>query len=198
MKNKMLYIDFHTHKIPTERDVVAVVDGRDTWGIHPWRADETFAVPDLAGKLAIGECGLDALRGPSMDIQEKVFLQQVALAEEVRKPLVIHCVKALDRLLSLRRELRPTMPWMLHGFRGKPQQLHSLLDSGFFVSFGFGYNEESLCLCPLDRMMLESDERVGSIVEIYNNVAKKRGLEVAELSKTMAENYQTFFQNVPQ
>ena len=193
----MLYIDFHTHHVPVEQNVVAVVDGRDTWGIHPWRADETFAVPDLSEKIAIGECGLDALRGPSMDIQEQVFLQQIALSEQLKKPLIIHCVKALDRLLQLRKERRATMPWMLHGFRGKPQQLRSLLDAGFYVSFGCSFNEESLCLCPLERMMLETDDRVASIVELYNDVAEKRGLEVAELCKIMAENYHTFFQKEP-
>ena len=208
----MLYIDFHTHHVPVEQNVVAVVDGRDTWGIHPWSLSpfpspkgkgglKPFPLGEGKGEasrfLAIGECGLDALRGPSMDIQERVFLQQVALSEEVRKPLVIHCVKALDRLLQLRREQKPTMPWMFHGFRGKPQQLRSLLDVGFYVSFSFGYNEESLCLCPLERMMLETDDRVAPIAEIYYNVAIKRGLEVEELCRAMAENYQTFFQKTP-
>ena len=171
-------------------------------GIHPWDAGKydlaAFApLFDSPRCLAIGECGLDALRGPSMDIQEQVFLQQIALSEELKKPLIIHCVKALDRLLQRHKEQKPAMPWMFHGFRGKPQQLRSLLDAGFYVSFGCSYNEESLCLCPLGRMMLETDDRVGSIVELYNNVAEKRGLEVAELCKRMAENYQTFFQKEP-
>ena len=104
----MNYIDFHTHQVPVLKDVVAIVEGRDTWGIHPWKADETFVVPDLSGKLAIGECGLDGLRGPSMERQEEVFVQQIRLSEEVERPLIIHCVKVLDRLLQLRKELRPT------------------------------------------------------------------------------------------
>ncbi|MBP5630243.1 MAG: TatD family hydrolase, partial [Bacteroidaceae bacterium] len=139
----MNFIDFHTHQVPADQDVVAVVDGRDTWGIHPWKADEKFVVPDLSGKLAIGECGLDGLRGPSMEVQEKVFLQQIALSEELGKPLIIHCVKAFDQILRLRKELKPKQSWMLHGFRGKPQQLRSLLDAGFFVGFGYQHNEES-------------------------------------------------------
>ena len=78
----MTYIDFHTHRVPSASDVVAVVDGRETWGIHPWRADEAFVSPDLADRIAIGECGLDGLRGPSMEVQEKVFLEQIALSEQ--------------------------------------------------------------------------------------------------------------------
>ena len=127
----MKYIDFHTHRVPTETEVIAVVDGRDTWGVHPWRADEAFDVPDLREKLAIGECGLDAACGVSMDKQLEVFKGQIELSEREEKPLIIHCVKAIDGLLRLRRDLHPKMPWMFHGFRGKPQQLRSLLAAGF-------------------------------------------------------------------
>ena len=193
----MSYIDFHTHHAPTATDVIAVVDGRDTWGIHPWRSDVVCPVPDLSDRLAVGECGLDTLRGPSMETQLQVFRQQIALSEASSKPLVIHCVKALDQLLSLHRELRPKMPWMFHGFRGKSQQLRSLLNAGFYISFGFCYNEESLYLCPLDRLMLETDDDARSIIELYNKVADVRGVNVSFLCAAMAENYLAFFQKKP-
>ena len=194
----MNYIDFHTHQVPVSKNVIAIVEGRDTWGIHPWKADETFVVPDLSAKLAIGECGLDGLRGPSMEVQESVFLEQIRLSEELGKPLIIHCVKAFDRLLQLRKELNPKQSWMFHGFRGKPQQLRSLLDAGFFVSFGFQHNEESLRICPIDRLLLETDDdEFHPIDEIYNNVARKRELEVTSLVKQMTENYRAFFRNEP-
>ena len=81
-----------------------------------------------------------------MDKQLEVFKGQIELSEREEKPLIIHCVKAIDGLLRLRRDLHPKMPWMFHGFRGKPQQLRSLLAAGFYVSFGFHYNEESLSI----------------------------------------------------
>ena len=193
----MPYIDFHTHHVPTVSNVIAVVDGRDTWGVHPWSADKAFVVPDLRDKLAIGECGLDAVCGVSMDKQLKVFTQQVELSEQTGKPLIIHCVKALDQLLRLRRELHPTMPWMFHGFRGKPQQLRSLLATGFYVSLGFHYNKESLNLCPIERLMIESDDDVRSIVDLYNEVAEVRGISMSSLCTAMAENYLAFFQKEP-
>lgn len=193
----MKYIDFHTHHVPTATDVIAVVNGRDTWGIHPWKAGEAFVLPDIKDRLAIGECGLDALRGPSMEIQLRVFRHQIALSEANGKPLVIHCVKALDPLLSLHRELHPKMPWMFHGFRGKPQQLRSLLAAGFYISFGFRYNEESFNFCPIERLMLESDDDDRSIRKLYNNVAAVRGINVSSLCALMAENYLSFFQKPP-
>lgn len=177
---------------------MAVVDGRDTWGLHPWRAMEELVVPDLSAKLAIGECGLDGLKGPSLARQEEVFFQQISLSEEVGKPLIIHCVKAFDRLLILRKDLHPKMPWMLHGFRGKPQQLQSLLNAGFYVCFGFLHNEESLRACPLDRLLLETDDNTEhSIVQLYKDVARERSLDVPTLCQMMHENYLAFFRNEP-
>ena len=190
----MKYIDFHTHHVPLSTDVVAVVDGCDTWGIHPWKADESFVVPNIKDKLAIGECGLDALRGPSIEIQQQVFCQQIALSEELGKPLIIHCVKALDQLLRLRKELHPSMPWMFHGFTGKPQQLHSLLAAGFYISFGFHHNKESLSQCPLERLILESDDELRSVEILYKEVAKVRGINMPSLCAAMEKNYLAFFQ----
>ena len=190
----MHYIDFHTHHVSAATDVISVVDGRDTWGIHPWCASDNFVVPNLSGKLAIGECGLDNLRGPSIETQLQVFRRQIELSETNGKPIVIHCVKALDQLLRLHLELRPKMPWMFHGFRGKSQQLHSLLTAGFYISFSFSYNEESLCLCPMERLMLETDDEACSIVELYNKVAEVRGISVPSLCAAMAENCLSFFQ----
>lgn len=189
----MKYIDFHTHHVPTRAEVIAVQDGRDTWGVHPWRADEPFVVPDLGNKLAIGECGLDSACGVSMDKQLKVFKGQVELSEREEKPLIIHCVKEVDQLLRLRRELHPMMLWMFHGFRGKPQQLHSLLAAGFYVSFGFHYNAESLKLCPIERLMLETDANDCSIVSLYKDVAELRGISMSSLCTAMAENFLVFF-----
>ena len=186
------YIDFHTHHVPEQQNVVAVVDGRDTWGIHPWDI-----LPQHVQGKGESRCGLDALRGPSMAVQEAVFRQHVRLGEEMRKPLVVHCVKALDLLLRLRRELRPAMPWMLHGFRGKPQQLQSLLAAGFYVSFGFRHNAESLRLCPPERLMLETDDDTSPVSVLYESVALQRGLSVASLCALMAENYRAFFRKEP-
>ena len=99
-----MYIDFHTHHVPQSRDVVAVVDGRDTWGIHPWRATEEFSVPDLTGKIAIGECGLDACCGIDLRLQKEVLTLHVALADATARVLILHCVKALDLLLKMRKD----------------------------------------------------------------------------------------------
>lgn len=191
-------IDFHTHTVPADQTVVAIVDGRDTWGVHPWHAGEPLPEPDLCGKLAIGECGLDALRGPSLEQQEAVLRWQIMLSETHGLPLIVHCVRAFDRLLAMRKALRPGMPWMVHGFRGKPQQLHTLLAAGCFIGFGPHYNTESLRCCRLNRLLLETDnDATHDIAYIYNNVAADLGLSVAQLMEQMQENYRKFYAVCP-
>lgn len=108
--------------------------------------------------LAVGEVGLDKLADAPMDLQVEVFRRQACLAEEVGKPLVIHLVKAVDELLKVKRDLRPSNPWIIHGFRGKAALAEEYLKHGFYLSFGEKYQEAALCRVPADRLFIETDE----------------------------------------
>jgi TatD DNase family protein len=46
--------------------------------------------------LAIGECGIDKLSPFPIEVQLPVFLKQIELASNCKKPLIIHCVKAYE------------------------------------------------------------------------------------------------------
>lgn len=190
----MTLIDFHTHHASLQGETV-LQQGVHTWGIHPWKAtagDEVATLPP--GKwMAIGECGLDRLCATPWDIQMQVFRRQILLNEEKHLPLILHCVKAQDELLALRRELRPEMPWILHGFRGKPVQMHQLLRHGLYISFGLLFHEESVRECPLDRLLIETDDRLIPVREVYEHIASLRGMSVNELAARMQENYRILF-----
>ena len=56
----------------------------------------------------------------------EVFREHVKLSEMLRKPLIVHCVKAVDELLAIRKEMGVTHPWVLHGYRGGPEQAEQL------------------------------------------------------------------------
>ena len=90
--------------------------------------------------IAIGEAGFDKLRGPSPELQRKVFEEQVAISEELKKPVVIHCVRAWDELLAVHKKLKPKMPWLIHGFRGNTELAAQLLSKGMYLSFWFDFN----------------------------------------------------------
>lgn len=144
-------------------------------GIHPWWvAQEGFSLEEhLAGLrrlllrpevVEIGECGFDSLltgcaglKPAPLERQEEVFVAQVELSEAYGRPMTIHCVRCFDRLLRLRKALRPTQRWTIHGFRGKPALARQLLAAGFDLSFGPLRNEESYALTPPERRHDETD-----------------------------------------
>ena len=166
-------------------------------GIHPWdiTADweqEFTRIKQYADRdnvTAIGECGIDKLKSPSpLTLQQEIFKAHAILAEEVKKPLIIHCVKGFDELIALHKSIIPQQAWIIHGFRGKPQQAEQLMKAGFYLSFGDKFNEESLKATPIERMFIESDESNIGIHEIYRTIAHAKGCSVEELASLMTKN----------
>ncbi|MBE0668407.1 MAG: TatD family hydrolase, partial [Bacteroidales bacterium] len=213
------FIDFHTHRAAGTPDTVAVVNllaGEDvpltfehntlfSAGIHPWyitaeRLAEiktelilTMAHPHV---ILIGEAGFDQLRGPSHDVQRSAFIFQAELAEETGKPMVIHCVKGWESLHKARREVRPAMNWVIHGFRGDIRLALSLADEGYCFSLGMkGLTEEVLKIIPEDRLLLETDDSGGSIAEVYRHYTGLTGKEAGELSDLIRSNFNNLFKN---
>lgn len=172
------FCDIHAHRLPPGQDpaltVLNLSHGRSldeappaggySAGIHPWQADEADqwwpwleAVVTDPRVVAIGECGIDLMRGPAPELQQAVLERHIALSEHVGKPLILHAVRSFDRLIALRKRYRPTQPWIVHGFRGKPEQARQLLSHGFSLSYGPRYNAASRALTPPDRLYTESD-----------------------------------------
>ena len=147
-------------------DFPLVEGGLYSAGIHPWWTEHDLdrlwngllAWAGHAQVVAIGECGLDKLRGASMEVQKEIFVRQLELGEHLSLPVTIHCVKAFDQLLSLRKTLRPSVQWTVHGFRGKPELAKQLLAAGFNLSFGKHFNAESYALTPDARRYRETDD----------------------------------------
>lgn len=177
-------LDFHSHHLdaPAGSAIVnlplEVLSGatpfaplphaRYSVGIHPWWSSLPPAelaqlqqqLPLWAARdevVALGECGFDRLRG-DWAVQEQLFPLHVRLSEAYGKPLILHCVRAFDRLLALRKHYRPTQRWVIHGFRGRPALARQLLQADFDLSFGEHYNAESYALTPPSRRHIESDE----------------------------------------
>lgn len=149
------FADIHTHG-RTGPDMVCSIepgtpmsgDYGSVWysaGIHPWSTvkeipEDSFKLLEAMASdprvVAIGEAGLDALRGGPAERQEAVFMRQAALAEKAEKPLVIHCVRRYGRLMELHKAFRPQQLWIVHGFRGKPELARQLAAAGIGISLG--------------------------------------------------------------
>ncbi len=216
----MRYFNAHTHR-PASCDETALCctspqafpfrtedapDGRTLYavGIHPWQADEADEAawsalaqavrhPDV---VAVGEAGLDRLQGADNAVQQAAFRRQVILSEEVGKPLVLHCVRAVDEVLAVRRETRARQPWIWHGFRGGARQLEQLAAHGFCFSFGSRFREEALVACPPEYLLLETDEQpFSTLPPLYARVAELRGLTPEALTRLQRTHFERLFPN---
>lgn len=180
MRRLPIDIDIHTHSGAPRPDAVLCIDPVETpflpdgdgflsVGIHPWNADKADSETwmrlerwlDDERVVAIGEIGIDRLRGPRIEIQVDVFAAQIDMARSRGLPVVIHCVRAFDLLLAVRKKMNPTVgdgiQWILHGFRGKPALARQLLDAGIDLSYGALRNEAAFALTPPERRYTETD-----------------------------------------
>jgi len=213
------FIDFHTHCAEGTTGTVAVVNilaGEDipltfsantlfSAGIHPWyitpeRLAEiktelilTMAHPHV---ILIGEAGFDQLRGPSHEVQRSAFIFQAELAEETGKPMVIHCVKGWESLHKARRDVKPSVNWVIHGFRGDIRLALTLADEGYWFSLGVkGLTQEVLKIIPEDRLLLETDDSGGTIADVYRHYSGLTGKEAGGLSDRIRTNFNNLFKN---
>jgi len=196
---KNMYYNLHTHYFPEgNRDICAIV----SVGIHPWyiQKDNIEKELDLIEKYAsspnvraIGECGLDKLCETDFELQKEVFLSHISISEKIGKPLIIHCVKSFDEIMFFKKKCRPAQTWIIHGFRGRPQQAKQLVESGFFLSFGVNHNEQSIKNIPIERIFFETDDSDCDIRTIYKNAAKILNTSEKNLIRQIEENFNSIF-----
>lgn len=168
-------------------------------GIHPWdttreitadewkRLEQTASRPEV---VAIGECGIDLTpKGGPLFRQLQIFRHHVEIAERLRKPMVIHDVKAHDVIVGARRDLHPTQNWAIHGFRRKPEVAAMLLRAGCWISFGPDFNPDTLLSIPEDRILAETDDSTASIEEVIAALSVAYGKDMTEIIETNSRNF---------
>ena len=150
-----MFYNLHTHKSSNLPDVLEIVNQYPnefdasvqffSIGIHPWyinveRVEEDLVIIEeklqLQNCLALGECGLDKRIEIPLEIQTKVFEKQVVLAKKYKKPVILHCVSAYQEVIEIKKRLQIDVPMVIHGFSKNEPVAKSLLDNGFYLSFG--------------------------------------------------------------
>lgn len=185
-----MIIDCHTHSLRTD-SLVNIYPRSEiqpgfiySCGIHPWHIANINhpILDDLAEKItlpqvaAVGETGLDLARPLDLTIQTEIFLRHIDLSEQAAKPLIIHCVKAWQQLMEIHFSTHPSQPWIIHGFRGKPQLADALLARGFFISLGYNFNPATARIIPSSHLLIETDDiPCITIADVAARVAKARG-----------------------
>jgi TatD DNase family protein len=149
------YIDIHTHSSRDNCFYLSNIFAQDLFdglpeggpfcvGLHPWHLLEID--PELClDKLrqcssddriiAIGETGLDRNKDVPFALQERIFIEQIQISEQINKPLVIHCVKAYSELLHIRKSNVWKMKWMFHWFNENLAIANELINMDCYLSF---------------------------------------------------------------
>ncbi len=214
----MEFFNFHTHKFTNLPNILELVNQYPqdfsasipfySIGIHPWYIVEDRIEADLkiieeklqtANCLAIGECGLDKRIEIPLDQQIIVFKKQLTLAEKYRKPVVIHCVAAFQEVSEIKKEMKISVPMIMHGFSKNTQTANQLIKEGFYLSFGkyLLKNPELKTIfqqIPNDRFFLETDTVEESIKQVYDLAAEYKNLNIKELQEVISSNFKDVFQ----
>ena len=211
------FLDIHTHKnieqvgitsvqsLSLTEDIFLAMPKKKliSVGLHPWYAklDQLAIQMKYLCVLAkqtnvkfIGESGLDKLKGEPLANQILILKQQVKLAEDLKKPLIIHCVKAFDELIALKNELNIKVPIIIHGFNKSEDLGAQLLAKGFLLSFGNAVLDKTSSVAKLVRnannFFLETDDSESSIEEIYHAVAGIKKCTINELKARIFANWE--------
>lgn len=212
-----MYYNVHTHPHAHDTDVLFIenlyknfeqdIEGRKvSMGLHPWYLEAKNLDEQLENLknnlsksevLAVGECGLDKLSSTDWALQLKAFQLQIELAEEIKKPIIIHCVKAFNDVLVMLKHI--TVPVIFHGVNNKLSIIQPVIDAGYYLSFGkslLGFNEVILNTfrkTPLNQVFLETDDAEVDIKEIYKSAARIKDISEKEILLQVEKNFLNLF-----
>lgn len=186
-----------------------------TVGLHPHEARagtaEVAAILDQGDPkvVAVGECGLDYYYEHSPREQQRAaFAEQIRLAHARDLTLVVHTRDAWDETFDILSAEGPPPRWIVHCFSGGAEEARRALDMGAYLSFSgivtFKTAEpvrEAARLCPMDRMLVETDSpylapvphrgqanRPAWVAAVGTAVAELRRLDVAAVAKATWDN----------
>ncbi|UWX60058.1 TatD family hydrolase [Chryseobacterium oranimense] len=204
----MDFFDFHHHRKDTLYGIYNInlgtipPDSPYSIGIHPKDIAADMLEKQFSwleaniteNCLAIGECGLDSLVPASQHIQEEVFKRHILISNEVKKPMIIHCVRKFYEVISFKKKAEQAV--IIHGFNKKQRIAEDLLKNNFYLSFGKAvlYHlslQEIVKATPLNRMFLETDNEAFNIEELYSKVSELKGISVEKLNEQILENLDT-------
>ena len=186
-------------------------------GSHPDAADEVNAqVLERYRELcrqnrkvkAIGEIGLDYhYEDIPRELQKQAFRAQMALAAELKLPVIVHEREAHEDGMAIVREF-PTVKGVFHCYSGSAEMARQLVTLGWYIGFtgvltfkNARKAVEVASTIPLERIVLETDcpymapepfrgkrNDPGKLFRMAEKLAEIRGLSVEEIHRVTVEN----------
>lgn len=166
--------------------------------------------------VAIGEIGFDYYRNAAnKELQKEVLLEQMSLADELKKPIIFHCREAHNDLLATLKEWElvgnKKLRGVIHSFSGRWSQAQLYLAMGFYLGFNgiitFARDYDKVIKqMPLERLLLETDcpyltpvpyrgkrNEPAYVKYVAEKVAELRGISYEEVAEITTKNTQTLF-----
>ena len=212
--------------IPSSRAAVALAErypflyaavGYHPENCGPWREEELEDLRQMAKHpkvVAIGEIGLDYYweENPPKELQQQVFRAQMALAEELDLPVIVHDREAHGDSLAVVREF-PRVRGVFHCFSGSAEMAGELVRLGGLISFTgvLTYKNarravEAARAVPLERIMIETDSPYmapvphrgtrndsGYVRYVCERLAEIKGVPPADCAAITLETGKRFF-----
>ena len=207
--------------LESSRDIVAMAD-KYPWlyasvGSHPDSASEVNEevleeyrkLCKLSNKVkAIGEIGLDYYyEDIPREIQQKAFRMQMALAQELDLPVIVHERDAHNDGMAIVKEF-PKVKGVFHCYSGSAEMARQLVELGWYIGFtgvltfkNARKAVETAASIPLDRIVLETDcpfmapepfrgkrNHPGYLYRMAEKLAEIRGISVEEVHAATYEN----------
>ncbi|TVP48042.1 MAG: TatD family deoxyribonuclease [Halomonas sp.] len=180
-------------------------------GLHPYFLDQhqeadidslDHMLSEHPEVVAVGECGIDGRFSDSVEAQWHYFDAQLKLAKQHALPVVVHCVRANDKVAQRLRQLALPQAGLIHAFSGSIEQATKFIDLGFKLGLGGAVTYErakrlhkTVKALPDDAFVLETDSpdmplsghqgvrnEPQRIAEVCDAVAQLRGQTSEEIA----------------
>lgn len=166
--------------------------------------------------VAIGECGLDKTIDLALDVQTNYLDEHLAIAQELHMPVILHCVKAHNELLTCLKRHNFTASnnqGVLHAFSGSPELAKSYWEKGLALGIGgtityprANKTRQAVAELPQDAILLETDapdmplqgqqgkrNEPKYIIDVAECLADLRGESVLQISDYVLSNLDRIF-----
>lgn len=191
-------------------------------GLHPCYVKENWeqelaVVEEWLRKrefCAVGEIGIDLYWDKTFfEEQQEVLRRQILLANELEKPVVIHCRESFNEILSVLDSCPKRAPQgVFHCFTGKTEQAREIIARGFYIGIGGVLTfkksglAETIVDIPLEHIVLETDgpylapaphrgkrNEPSYLRLIAQKLAEVKGLTLEQVAEATTMNSQKLF-----
>lgn len=164
---------------------------------------------------AVGECGFDLFTPAfkaTLEEQKKWWNLQLELAVAYKKPVIVHCRKAMEHIFSSKQLLRGLPAVVFHSFPGTLSEALSILRKDVHAFFSFGKpllngrkaSLQCVSSLPLDSLLLETDAPYqtlkgesatfpSEIERVYKAASALRKIPLESLCEILADNFENAF-----